>query len=94
LAHTQFAGATCGAIRLKLLAQARQVLNPMVSEGLCDEPQKKVMQAMLGLGAAFAAGMAAPGPQLTEPEARTIPNGMRQTVRLRLAALASSAEEA
>src|SRR3954451_23193460 len=37
---------------------------------------------------------AAPCPQLTEPEARTIPNGMRKTVRPRLAALAPSAEEA
>ena len=94
LAYTQFAGAKCGAIRLKLLAQARQVLNQIVSEGLCDEPQKKVMQALLGLGAAFAAGVAATCPQLTEPKARTIPSGMRQTVRLRLVALASSAEEA
>jgi hypothetical protein len=56
-------------------------------------PQKQLMQALLGLGAAFAAGVAAPGPQLTEPEARTIPNGMRQKVRLRLAALAPSAED-
>jgi hypothetical protein len=32
---------------LKLLAQAGQVLNQMVSEGLCDEPQKKLMRAML-----------------------------------------------
>ena len=32
---------------LKLLAQAGQVLNQMVSEGLCDEPQKKLMQTML-----------------------------------------------
>jgi hypothetical protein len=49
------------------------VLNQIVSEGLCDEPQKKLLQALL--------------------EARTITNGMRQTVRLRLAALAPSAEE-
>jgi hypothetical protein len=32
---------------LKLLAQAGQVLNQIVSEGLCDEPQKKHMDAML-----------------------------------------------
>ena len=32
---------------LKLLAQAGQVLNQMVSEGLCDEPQKKLLQALL-----------------------------------------------
>jgi hypothetical protein len=31
----------------KLLAQAGQVLNQMVSEGLCDEPQKKFLQALL-----------------------------------------------
>jgi hypothetical protein len=35
----------------KLLAQAGQVLNQIVSEALCDEPQKKLMQALLGLGA-------------------------------------------
>jgi hypothetical protein len=70
------------------------VLNQIVSEGLCDEPPKELMQALLGLGAAFAAGVAATGPQLTEPAARTITNGMRQTVRPRLAVLAASAEEA
>jgi hypothetical protein len=32
---------------LKLLAQAGQTLNQIVSEGLCDEPQKKLMQTML-----------------------------------------------
>ena len=32
---------------LKLLAQAGQVLNQMVSEGLCDEPQKELMRTML-----------------------------------------------
>jgi len=32
---------------LKLLAQAGQVLNQMASEGLCDEPQKALMQTML-----------------------------------------------
>jgi hypothetical protein len=32
---------------LKLLAQAGQVLNQIVSEGVCDEPQKELMQAML-----------------------------------------------
>jgi hypothetical protein len=32
---------------LKLLAQAAQTLNQIVGEGLCDEPQKKLMQAML-----------------------------------------------
>jgi hypothetical protein len=32
---------------LKLLAQAGQMLNQIVGEGLCDEPQKKLMQAML-----------------------------------------------
>jgi hypothetical protein len=32
---------------LKLLAQAGQTLNQIVSEGLCDEPQKKIMRAML-----------------------------------------------
>jgi hypothetical protein len=78
----------------KLLAQAGQVLNQMVSEGLCDEPQKKLMQALLGLGAAFAAGVAATGPRLIEPAARTITNGMRPKARLRLVTLASSAEEA
>jgi hypothetical protein len=46
----------------KLLAQAGQVLNQIVSEGLCDEPQKTLMQALLGLGAAFAAGVAATCP--------------------------------
>ena len=43
---------------------------------------------------AFAAAYEVNGSQLTEPETRTITNGMRQTVRLRLATLASSAEEA
>jgi len=43
---------------------------------------------------AFAAIYEVNGSQLTEPKARTIPSGMHQTVRLRLAALASSAEEA
>jgi len=43
---------------------------------------------------AFAAAYEVNSSQLTEPEARTITNGMRQKVRLRLAALASSAEEA
>ena len=43
---------------------------------------------------AFAAAYEVNGSQLTEPAARTIPNGVRQTVRRRLAALASSAEEA
>jgi hypothetical protein len=42
---------------------------------------------------AFAAAYEVNGPQLTEPKARTIPSGMRQTVRLRLAGLAPSAEE-
>ena len=32
---------------LKLLAQAGQTLNQIVGEGLCDEPQKALMQAML-----------------------------------------------
>jgi len=32
---------------LKLLAQAGQTLNQIVGEGLCDEPQKKLMRAML-----------------------------------------------
>ena len=32
---------------LKLLAQAGQTLNQIVGEGLCDEPQKVLMQAML-----------------------------------------------
>jgi len=31
----------------KLLAQAGQVLNQMVSEGLWDEPWKELVQAML-----------------------------------------------
>jgi hypothetical protein len=43
---------------------------------------------------AFAAAYEINGPQLTEPKARTIPSGMRQTVRRRLAALVSSVEEA
>ena len=42
---------------------------------------------------AFAAAYEVNGSQLTEPEVRTIPSGMRQTVRLRLAALAPSAED-
>ena len=29
------------------LAQAGQVLNQMVSEGLCDEPQKELIQVLL-----------------------------------------------
>ncbi len=32
---------------LKLLAQAGQTLNQIVGEGLCDEPQKTLMRAML-----------------------------------------------
>jgi hypothetical protein len=32
---------------LKLLAQAGQTLNQIVGEGLCDEPQKELMRAML-----------------------------------------------
>lgn len=32
---------------LKRLTQAGQLLNQMVGEGLCDEPQKKLMRAML-----------------------------------------------
>jgi hypothetical protein len=32
---------------LKLLVQAGQTLGQIVGEGLCDEPQKKLMQAML-----------------------------------------------
>jgi hypothetical protein len=32
---------------LKLLAQAGQTLNQLVAEGLCDAPQKTLMQAML-----------------------------------------------
>ena len=32
---------------LKLLAQAGQILNQIVAEGLCDEPQKKLMQTLL-----------------------------------------------
>ena len=32
---------------LKLLAQAGQTLSQIVGEGLCDEPQKKLMRAML-----------------------------------------------
>ena len=38
------------------------MLNQMVSEGLCDEPQKQLMQALLGLSAAFTAGVAATRP--------------------------------
>jgi len=44
---------------LKLLAQAWQVLNQIVSEAQWDEPHRKLMQALLGLGVAFAAGVAA-----------------------------------
>jgi hypothetical protein len=43
---------------------------------------------------AFAAAYKVNGSQLTALKARTIPSGMRQTVRPRLVALASSAEEA
>jgi hypothetical protein len=32
---------------LKLLTQAGQTLSQIVGEGLCDEPQKELMQAML-----------------------------------------------
>jgi hypothetical protein len=32
---------------LKLLAQAGQTLNQIVGEGLCDEPQKKLMQTLM-----------------------------------------------
>jgi len=32
---------------LKLLTQAGQTLSQIICEGLCDEPQKKAMQAML-----------------------------------------------
>ncbi len=32
---------------LKLLAQAGQTLNQIVGEGLCGEPQKALMRAML-----------------------------------------------
>lgn len=32
---------------LKMLALAGQTLNQMVGEGLCDEPQKKQIRAML-----------------------------------------------
>jgi hypothetical protein len=32
---------------LKLLARAGQTLNQIIGEGLCDEPQKKLMRAML-----------------------------------------------
>ena len=32
---------------LKVLAQAGQTLNQIVSEGLCDEPQKPLMRALL-----------------------------------------------
>ena len=42
---------------------------------------------------AFAAAYEVNGLQLTEPEARTITNRMLQKVRLRLATLASSAED-
>jgi hypothetical protein len=33
--------------QLKLLAQAGQILNQIVDEGLCDEPQKNLMHRML-----------------------------------------------
>jgi len=42
---------------------------------------------------AFAAAYEGNGSQLTEPKARTITHGMRQTVRRRLATLAPSAED-
>ena len=32
---------------LKLLAQAGQMLNQIVGEGLCEEPQKKLIRDML-----------------------------------------------
>jgi hypothetical protein len=32
---------------LKLLTQAGQTLNQIVGEGLCDEPQQKLMKEML-----------------------------------------------
>jgi len=32
---------------LKLLAQAGQILNQIVGEGLCEEPQKKLIRDML-----------------------------------------------
>ena len=32
---------------LKLLAQAGQTLNQIVGEGLCDEPQKKLMRTLM-----------------------------------------------
>ena len=32
---------------LKLLVQAGQTLGQIVGEGMCDEPQKELMQAML-----------------------------------------------
>lgn len=32
---------------LKLLAQAGRTVNQIIGEGLCDEPQKKLMRAML-----------------------------------------------
>ena len=32
---------------LKLLAQAGQLLNQIVGEGLCEEPQKKLIRNML-----------------------------------------------
>ncbi len=32
---------------LKLLVQANQRLSEIVGEGLCEEPQKKLMRAML-----------------------------------------------
>ena len=56
-----------------------------------------IIRRMVRSGAmcrAFAAADEGNGSQLAEPEARTIPTGMRQTVRLRLSVLAPSAEEA
>src|SRR3954462_5004238 len=67
----------------KLLAQAGQVLNQIVSEALCDEPQKKLMPALLGLGAAFVAGVAATGPSLQNRRRGQSPTGMRQKARFR-----------
>jgi hypothetical protein len=32
---------------LKLLAQAGQILNQIVGEGLCDEPEKTLIRSML-----------------------------------------------
>ncbi len=33
---------------LKLLVQANQRMSELVGEGLCDQPQKKLMRTMLG----------------------------------------------